>query len=535
MSEDKKLLILFFIVIFLFLFSLFKNIGYPLFWQDEGETIALGERVLKFGYPKTYDGKNFLFFFELPDKSLGVKEGLDAHLGSNWGQFYFAALAETIAKNFNDIYLKTAIIRGLFALVGFLGLGVFCLLGTRIFSDSKKKLAFAIVFFIFELISVPLILHLREVRYYPLSLFLIAIILFLYINYRFLKKISFFLYTALLPFSMALLYITFPQAALICFFSLFFYELIYFFANKNSGKLFFSPFLFTLLFFIPMALFFETFKISQAISQYFNFGIKTYLYNLLNITKFFIYYDFLIMMIILKSLILTKEKNNYKEIALGQISLFLSYFFIVYIGMISFVPFIFNRYYIIIQPILTTILILDLHYLVNLSSNAEIRTKTVDFIAVGFLVFFLIKTPIIISHINELFHRYQGPMDFVIPYIQKKSKTPDKLIIATQYEEPVLMYYLKSKVIVGYTGFNLDSDKKLTPDIVIIRKQRPNFLTGLKEFLQRGNYEEINFPVYDYQVNNIPELSLPLKHLFSTPLTDNPDEQITIYWLKNKQ
>lgn len=535
MNESKKLAIFFFIVIFLFLFSLFKNIGYPLFWQDEGETVVMGERVLKFGYPKIDDGKNFLYLVELADKSLGVKERINAYLGPAWGQFYFAALAEIIARNFNDIYLKTAIIRGLFALIGFLGLGIFCLLGTKIFSDLKKKLTFSIVFFIFELISVPLILHLREVRYYSISLFLIAIILFLYINYRFLKKISFLLYTALLPFFMALLYITFPQVALICFISFFCYELIYFFSNKDSGKLFFLPFLFTLLFFIPMALFFETFKISQAISQYFNFGIKTYLYNLFSITKFFIYYDFLIMMIILKSLILTKEKNNYKKTALGQISVFLSYFFIVYIGMISFMPYMFNRYYIIIQPILTIILILDLHYLINLSSNAEIRTKAIDLIAVGFLVFFLIKTPIVISHINELFHRYQGPLDFVIPYIQKKSKRPDKLIIATQYEEPVLMYYLKSKVIVGYTGYNLESDKKLTPDIVIIRKQRPNFLTELKEFLQKGRYQEINFPVYDYQVNNIPELSLPLKHLFTTPLTDNPDEQITIYWLKNKQ
>jgi hypothetical protein len=71
------------------------------------------------------------------------------------------------------------------------------------------------------------------------------------------------------------------------------------------------------------------------------------------------------------------------------------------------------------------------------------------------------------------------------------------------------MYYLDSKVIVGYVGNNLEEDMQMVPDIVIFRKGWRNLDPKIFiDFLVRRRYERISFPVVDYKVNNIPELNL---------------------------
>ena len=50
-----------FILVVLFSLSLFKNISYPLLWNDEAEGAMTGRRVLEYGYPKVHDGKNTVF------------------------------------------------------------------------------------------------------------------------------------------------------------------------------------------------------------------------------------------------------------------------------------------------------------------------------------------------------------------------------------------------------------------------------------------------------------------------------------------
>ena len=123
------------------------------------------------------------------------------------------------------------------------------------------------------------------------------------------------------------------------------------------------------------------------------------------------------------------------------------------------------------------------------------------------------------GHLYELFHQYKGPLDFAIPFIKAHYKSTENLVIATNYEELVYMYYLGSKVTIGFAGNNVDEDAKIQPDIIIFRKARnPAYRAVFNRFLYMDRYEKISFPVLDYFVNNIPELRY---HLYITPLCND--------------
>ena len=72
--HEKYLVVLCWLLSFVFLISLFKNISYPLFWADESMTVMGGVRVLDFGYPKVHDGKNVLYDLRHPNVRLGIDE-----------------------------------------------------------------------------------------------------------------------------------------------------------------------------------------------------------------------------------------------------------------------------------------------------------------------------------------------------------------------------------------------------------------------------------------------------------------------------
>ena len=130
------------------------------------------------------------------------------------------------------------------------------------------------------------------------------------------------------------------------------------------------------------------------------------------------------------------------------------------------------------------------------------------------------------KHFYELSHQYRGPIDFIIPFIKDHYKNPENLVIATNYEELDYVYYLGSKVIIGFTGNTLDEDLKLRPDIIVIRK-RVSFVDPavFSEFLTRDKYKSFFFPVIDYFVNNIPETVF---HLYKTPVCNDEAECLSM-------
>ena len=127
----------------LFSVVVFKHLSYPLIWHDEALTVVFGERVLEYGYPKVH-GPTGTHYPMHHDISVGVKEGIDAYLGSPWAQYYFAALGVAWAGESTDFYAKTLRLRLPFAIAGFIGVGVLLLTALGSLAGTEKRRLFAL-------------------------------------------------------------------------------------------------------------------------------------------------------------------------------------------------------------------------------------------------------------------------------------------------------------------------------------------------------------------------------------------------------
>ncbi len=559
----------------LFVVSLFKNISYPLLWADEGMTVMHGKRVLEYGYPKVHDGKNVVYDLRHSNPKLGIDPKTDAYIGgANWGMYYFAAVAVRLAQMSNDLFTKTAILRIPFALAGLIGLAILGLLGAEFFDSRSSKKGFWILFAFFELISISLVLHLREARYYSLTVFLTALAIFVYARYRILKKTKYWIYAIFLTLSLFLLFVTFSPVYFIFLIAIFLYESIGFVKDlflsnyaKKSGQIFSDlssfnqstkhyfrnlvPLILSLIAVSPLISFFKTFYIAGEMAK-FNcllFGVSRldmYLENLSVIWRYFRSFDFIYLAIFLKfCIVFSIIKLGVREISSSDIrklmfSNFLTLIFIIYFLSIAQIPnFLFTRYFVPLQPVLAVMIILDVALVYNLISSRPprgIKYYKIIFLIVfaGFILANIGRNiEYMRGHVYELFHQYKGPLDSLIPFIKETYGDTDELVIATNYEETSFMYYLESKVIIGYVGNNLEEDTRAVPDMIVFRKgwgelHRTIFL----DFFGRRRYQRVSFPFLDYKVNNSPELNFSrvfFQHQFRTLITGDERMKTDIY------
>src|SRR5437867_6030352 len=129
----------------LFCVLLYKNISYPLLWNDETDTAMAAKQILRYGYPKVHDGKNIIF---LPEASswIGYKLDYDMNVAMTSGCFYFAAIGVVLADQVEDIYLKSALVRVPFATMGLFGLMIFVLSWKRLFHVRSEYYKFIAAF-----------------------------------------------------------------------------------------------------------------------------------------------------------------------------------------------------------------------------------------------------------------------------------------------------------------------------------------------------------------------------------------------------
>jgi hypothetical protein len=573
--RERCLMLIFYFLSLLFVVSLLKNISYPLLWADESMTVMHGKRVLEYGYPKVHDGKNVLYDLRHSNPKLGIDEKTDAYIGgANWGMYYVAAVAVTLAEMSNDFYTKTAILRIPFALAGLIGLAILAFFGAQFFENKLFKYGFLTLFAFFELISIPLVLHLREARYYSLTVFLAALIIFIYSRHRILKQGRDWAYVVVLTISLFLMFVTFSPGYFIFVVAVSLYESIGFleflfskYFRKTSQidqNMSFSPnkpfknylqhmfpVILSLIAVSPLISFFKTFYIAEETAKFnrllFGFSEwEMYLTNLSMIWRYFALSDFVYLAIFLKfCLLLSFIGLSIKDVAASDIrklrfSNFLSVIFVVYFLAIARIPnFPFTRYIVPLQPALAAMFILDVFLVYNLISMR--RSPKIKYYKVILLIVFagFIFTNVskrmeyIKGHVYGLTHPYRGPLDYLVPFIKETYVDTDKLVIAANYEETSFMYYLNSKVIIGYVGNNLEEDMQMVPDIVVFRKEWGNLHWKLfLDFLGRRRYQRASFPVFDYKVNNIPELNFPrsgLEHQFRTRYTRDERMKTDIY------
>jgi hypothetical protein len=554
---NKTMVSLLVAVLIVFCISIFKHISHPLLWNDEAETVSFGQSILHHGYPKIHDGKNIIYPLDYLDLRLGEDTKTDAFIGSGWGCYYFATAGIILASAADDIYIRTALLRIPFAIIGICGIVLLALTVITIFERQKDKLLALLVFFIFEVLSISLVLHLREVRYYSIVLLLCAALLFLYVRRHVFDNIRPGIFFAA---AIALLFILFntfipAYAAFVLFWILDWCRItiqravekptslrsILRSIQSESKKL--LPLIVSLLSVLPVAFFFRTAEISRAISEQFGFNGTMFVGHIASIAAFLGKYEYLYLALSVKLLAFLSRffsgrgEPDREVLIATRLSGLIGLFVILAVLLVARLPFyIYERYFIFLQPFIIAMLVLDSAVAfkrISRCSPTAYRTAYRILTATILLPFVFCTTNKIESltgHLYEITHPYYGPVDYAISFLKKNISTPERLVIATNYEENTYMYYLDCKVIFGYTGKNLAEDSTIQPDIIIYRKGWGNFAPEFQSLLERARYHKWTLPIEDLLVNNIPELrhNNDLYHRFKTEWTNDERRQLQI-------
>ncbi len=528
----------------LLLVSVFKNISYPLLWADESMTAMGSERVVKFGYPKAHDGKNVVndMFCGTPRVAVNVKD--DAFIGgANWGQYYFGAIGYKLANGGDDLYAKTGIFRSTFALIGLLGLFILAFAVSKFFNERLYRRLFWCLFPLAELISISMALHLKEVRYYSPALFFSSLIISMHIIYRFhipFNKIFYSIGLTILlwiVFNMfSPLYFIFRLAigiseGTICVFG--------YWKTKKIKETFiatlpaFAAIAISYTCVYPLLGYFKTFEMKKILDDFYHFNSSMYWWHFSSAVRYFGKLELMWLAVAMRIGVMI---NYNKALSLYHkqfsVSNFLTLLFIVFLFSVPNIDSpMFTRYLIYMQPVVAIIAVIDFIVLLNIfTKNEKIfwNQKTAITVAVfaGLFGFaFFENLPFIEGHVYEMTNQYKGPLDYTIPFIKVKYPNTENLTIATNYEETSYMYYLKSKVIVGFVGNNLPEDTAFTPDLISYRQSLgSNFEGVFNYYLKKAQYTRTPFLGKDIPLNNIPELNFDrdvFNHRFKSETTDD--------------
>ncbi len=564
-GNDKKLnrllSILALILAVLFFASIFRHLSYPLLWNDEGDTAMFASRILEYGIPKVHDGKNILHVHPVTDMDLVVNKKWDMYTADTVLTYYWAVPGAWLARKVEDIYDKTFLFRAPFALSGFLGVLIMGLTTASLFERGRPgKPLFLALFFLFATISVSLALHMKEARSYAPAMLLSACILYFYVNHRVLGKGSYRLYVSALVLLLLPQYHNFYPIYIVFIAFLGLYETLRLIGNcrkrRGVGQAFatpgirdfkyFVPIILSVLSVLPFVIAFRTIELIFAASEGTGRGLDGYVENLAFIFGYFTKHEFLYLALFAKAALLlllaggrASGHPRSEDISIKvRVSNFLTLFFLVHVFAIAATPWMFTRYFIVLQPVLAIILLLDaftVFHLLGAPGKGSRRTWQAAFVAASAAIFVFTtvgKAEDLKGRAHELTHQYKGPLDFIVPYVKEHYENTDDLVIATNYEEASLMYYLGSKVIIGFILNNLEEDIKLTPDVIIYRSfwDTPEVRNIFeRHLLQKANYEQVAFPVVDYPMNNIPDLQFSIRHLYRTPIAEPGMARTTIF------
>ncbi|MEE9607451.1 MAG: hypothetical protein V3U03_06885, partial [Myxococcota bacterium] len=203
-------------------------------------------------------------------------------------------------------------------------------------------------------------------------------------------------------------------------------------------------------------------------------------------------------------------------------------------------PLVYERYFVVLSPLVTAIFLLDAFALTRIAAaRAPLSRWRRPRLAVAWALVAIALASLaprasdLRGRLAEIARPYRGPLDYAIEQIVAEYARPEDLVIATNYGAHAYMYYLGSHVIVGLSLNNIRHDRELVPDVVIPRRRWPRGLGELKRFLDRAEYRKETLPVRDIHFNNIPALSrsrtTPDRHRFRTPASAGPDDGLEVY------
>ncbi len=519
-----------------FLAMLLGNLGHPLFWSDEADTAMFGSRVLEYGYPKVHGPDNVVYQFG-PDIALGVKERSDAYIGTTWGHFYFAAPGLWWAEAVADPFEKTARVRLPFALAGAVGLALWCLaVLPALGPDRRRRLRFAALFFGLAALSVSLLLHLREARYYPLLVLVGGAIARVQLRRGVYGSLSGPRYGVELTLLLFLLFHVF-HPAYFAFAGLLGLERAHAVWRRGAPVSDLVPFGASALLVAPLLAFFETFHVAAVFARDLGLGPAAWARNAVAILGHLLRHELLAPALACRA---AAAWGGCGSAASRRVATQLLAFGAGYLALGCLNPLALERYFIVLSPLLLCSFLLDAFALVEELParwpglpRRRAAAAVAAAIAVSSALVRLPSLPELRGRLAEIRTPYLGPLDFAIPHLLAGFARPAALVVATNYEEQAFMYYLGARTIVGTTLNNLLADRELAPDVVVPRRRWPRSLRELAPLLRRGKWEEVRFPVRDLHFNNVPALSrsrfVPDPHRFETPATDDPDAQLVVY------
>ncbi|GEM_PF-2806995 len=545
------------IIFFLFSLNILVRIDDYLLWNDEGNTGAMAQRVLRYGVPLVDDGKTNLNVTLKKGNSICVKDSLNLYLCHGWAEFYVAAPFVFLGNLTNDLYLKTALIRTPFAFASIGGVLILYFTISR-YLDNKEKPRFAAALFMLLILSVSYTLHSIEARYYSLVILSFSFYLSAYLKFK--EKYSRkWLWAFLLIISSLFFYLSYHPAFYIVLFSTFIFEVFLSLLYKKVSKKKLGMLIFIGLITLPLSLFFETFKTSKELTDFTsllffgskNFSFRFQLWNLGKTLEYLFKHEYLFVVLTTKIILfyITYSQSSFTALLyprragfsrslnkkfkeeilknnLLNISIYFFIIYVIYIVVITRVPVLFIRYYFLLIPLgIASILVDSICILRVLSPEAK---KAYQYFLVSILVISSIfKLPSWWGNVYELTYDYVGPMDLILTEIDGRYKNKKDLVIATNYASYTYVFYFDSKVVVE-NGYSEDfKDEEV--DVVIPRKNH-FYEDELNKIIAKGDFEKVTLDILDYGYNNIAELP---EHLFKTPTTQIEEDKVQMYFRKN--
>lgn len=498
---------------------LFRHLSYPLLWHDESDTVMFGQRVLEYGYPKVHGERNVVYGLR-QDQEIGVDSELDAYLGSPWAQYYYAAIGVAHAAATDDLYEKTARLRLPFAVAGAAGLLVLLLALLPAVEGRAPRRQFAIGFVLLAICSTSLLLHLREARYYSLAVLLAAGIVYVFARHHVYRSLGYGAYCAALVTLLFLLCNTFYPLFGVLVATLGVHHLARALASRAPWRDRLQrllrdglPVAAALVAVVPGIAFLNLFAVTSAFMDlYVASPENSYPSILRTVALHMLRFEFLGPVVVSRIAVFALGRGRTGGEGLRrrrELASFLFLFCAVHWIVVARTPFFYERYYLAIGPMLIAILMLDLFSIAELARTSAfraVRAGALGAVGAALAVSVLLRVPEMSGQLHELRVRYRGPLDYLIPYLNDSYADPTRLVIATDYEEPSLMYYLGSHVIVGYYGANLERDLELDPDVIIPRYW-PAQKAAIDALRARGDWVIQRFPVAGLPANNVPSLS----------------------------
>lgn len=145
----------------------FSNLGNRYMWLDESHTAMLGKGILAFGYPRSWDGISIITSANGNDFDQNF-----IFIKDNWVQHYLSAFGQIFGStNFH--------IRFWFVILGVLSAIILYFLA---YETTKNKNTALLSLGLYGL-SIPVLLYIRQIRYYSPSLLFVILTYYCYVKY----------------------------------------------------------------------------------------------------------------------------------------------------------------------------------------------------------------------------------------------------------------------------------------------------------------------------------------------------------------